>query len=99
MADLEQPLNLIQLARSGGGLPLAVPGRPLEVHAVPAGYAETPPGPLWLLLLSGELIVDLPFGDFRMLRPGDSLTVPAGTPLSYQPVEESVVLRRPGGLA
>lgn len=99
MAEVETPLNLLQLARSGGGRPQAVPGRPLEVHAVPAGYEETPDGPLWLLLLEGELILDLPFGDFRLLKPGDSLTVPAGTPLAYQPVEASVVLRRPGGLA
>lgn len=94
-AAVPDPLNLIALAR-GSGRPALVPGTDLEVVAIDATTPERLTGATWLLLLSGELIVDLPYGDFRRLVAGESLQLPAGLEVSWEPLEASVVLRRSG---
>ena len=49
----------------------------------------------WLVLLEGELILDLPHGDFRILRAGDRLAVPGGTEGTWTPVTPSLLLLGP----
>ncbi|MEZ4605799.1 MAG: hypothetical protein R2880_03680 [Deinococcales bacterium] len=44
---------------------------------------------LWLLVLEGELIIDLPHGDFRILKRFDSLLIPAQQQVLLYPVEDS----------
>lgn len=91
-AAVGEPLDLVALARGSGRA--RVPGSDLEVAALDATTPERLERPTWLLLLAGELIVDLPFGDFRKLAVGESLELPAGLRVSFEPLEPSVVLRR-----
>lgn len=88
----EKPLNLPSLARTGAGAPQAVPGTLFEVSYVEQRSEERLEDDRWLLLLSGELIIDLPHGDFRILEAGDSLRLPRGVVISCQPVQPAVLL-------
>jgi hypothetical protein len=85
------PLNVLQLAK-GSGL-TQIPGTPLMVMFLNESFAETPEQALWLMVVSGELIVDLPFGDFRLLGVGDCVRLSADTAVQYKPLEDTVVLR------
>ena len=93
MSEAATPLNLIGLARSEPGRAVPVPGTGLAVMALIDTTSEALAAPLWLLLLDGDLIVDLPHGDFRHLSVGDSVHLPASG-ISFEPVEPSVILRR-----
>jgi hypothetical protein len=86
-------LNLLDLARSEPGRAVAVPGSELAVMALAQTTPERLAAPVWLLLLEGDLIVDLPHGDFRHLAVGDSVLLPAA-PISFEPLTPSIVLRR-----
>ena len=90
-----QPLNLLGLAR-GNPSGSSVPGTALEVLYLSAASREELSAPWWLLVLEGELILDLPHGDFRVLKTGDSLHLSAGLRLDWQPLEAAVVLRQRG---
>lgn len=91
----ERALNLISLARTGAGAAQAVPGTSFEVSLVEERTDLQLNEERWLLLLSGELIIDLPHGDFRILQAGDSLRLPDGLDLACQPVQPSTVLWAP----
>ncbi|ADI15487.1 hypothetical protein [Truepera radiovictrix] len=96
-ASAGSPLNLLHLAKGDPGAPQTVPGTALQVQAL----AEPTPldaAPMWLALLAGELIVDLPHGDFRLLKVGECLTLhtPSAT---LTPLDTAVVLRCPLGAA
>ena len=75
------------------GEPQAVPGTGLEVLALREAVGVRLERPVWLLALSGELIIDLPHGDFRVLKPGDSVRLSAGLAVTLTPLEETVLLR------
>jgi hypothetical protein len=92
VTEAAKPLNLLDLARSEPGRAVPVPGTDLRVMALQASTAETLTAPTWLLLITGDLLVDLPFGDFRHLEVGDSVVLPA-EPVRFEPIEPSVVLR------
>ena len=49
---------------------------------------------VWILVLSGNLIIDLPHGDFRTLKQGDSLHLEAPLEVTLTPLEETVFLQR-----
>lgn len=70
------PLNLLHLAKAEPGTPKNALRRDLSVQALTEPLTLTP-ADLWLLLLEGELIVDLPHGDFRVLKVGDSVQLSA----------------------
>ncbi|HEX7004444.1 MAG TPA: hypothetical protein VF168_09695 [Trueperaceae bacterium] len=92
---VEKPLNLPGLARTGAGAPQSVPGTRFEVSLLETRTSSTLAEGRWLLLLAGELIVDLPHGDFRILAEGDALRLPAGLEVACQPVRPSVLLWAP----
>lgn len=90
-----QPLNLVALARSNPKGTM-VPGTNLEVFIVEKVASQPLENALWLLVVQGELIIDLPYGDFRLLKKGDSLHLEKGTQLSFEPLNEVVALRQKG---
>lgn len=95
MNEIAQALNLVTLAKSNpqGS---TVPGTELEVAVIGEKKDLELKGDLWLLVLSGELIIDLPHGDFRILKVGQCLYLEKGLTISYQPLDEVVVLWRGG---
>lgn len=87
-------MNLLSLARTGAGTPEAVPGTDLEVLALEQATVLTLERPVWLACLQGEVILDLPHGDFRVLKAGDSVHLDAGLSLTMNPLDEAVLLQR-----
>lgn len=90
-----RPLNLLALARGAPGRHQAVPGDALEVLAVAESGSHPALSGRWMLLLSGDLLVDLPYGDFRQLGPGDRLALPKDVVPSLKPLAASVLLLGP----
>ncbi len=88
---MPQVLNLINLAKAAGDGSRTVPGTPLKVKMAAKGE-EVLESDLWLLVLAGELIIDLPHGDFRHLKVGDSLKLQADMRVSYTPLSETIIL-------
>lgn len=84
------PLNLLNLAKAEPGLPKSALTRDLSVQALTETITLAPAG-LWLLVLEGELIVDLPHGDFRVLKVGDSVRLEAER-VVLTPLPEAVFL-------
>ena len=91
--NVAQPLNLVALARANpkGS---AVPGTKLEAIIVEQEAMHELPSTIWLMVIQGELIIDLPYGDFRLLKKGDSLHLEKGTKVSFEPLKEVVALRQ-----
>lgn len=92
---MPQTLNLLSLARTSPGEPTVVPGTDLKVRALTKVTQLKLTVPLWLVVLEGDLIIDLPFGDFRNVQQGDSLRLEAGLELTLTPLKETVLLERP----
>lgn len=86
-------LNLSGLASAGDGLPVKVPGTTLSVQRVSERGRFTPQTPQWFLVLEGEVIIDLPHGDFRILKTGDFLRIGKGEPTHLEPISPVVLLR------
>jgi hypothetical protein len=93
MTDIPQPLNVLSLARSSDK-PSSIPNTGLEVLSLVKKQTVTLEKTTWLLVLEGELIIDLPFGDFRVLKVGDSLQLAKGLHVKMEPLEETVILRQ-----
>ena len=87
-----QVVNLIALARSNPE-GISLPGTTLAVSVVAEKAGMTLENDLWVLVLEGELIIDLPYGDFRILKTGESLHLNAGVKISWQPLDEVVMLK------
>lgn len=83
---------VLGLARAAGPAGAALPGRALVAARIdgPVGWRLV--RPRWLLALDAALIVDLPFGDFRVLQRGDALELPADVDLRLQPVGDAVAV-------
>lgn len=84
------PLNLLDLAKAASGDAKSALERELWVQAL-QGPLTLEPATTWLLLLEGELIVDLPHGDFRILKVGDSVRLGAERAV-LRPLQDAVVL-------
>lgn len=93
MSEIAQALNLVTLAKSNPQ-GCTVPGTDLEVAVISEKKDFVLERDLWLLVLSGDLIVDLPHGDFRILKVGECLHLEKDVKVSYQPLEDAVILRR-----
>lgn len=91
--DIPLPLNVLSLARSSDK-PSSIPNTTLELLALRKTQHVTLEQNLWLLVLEGELIIDLPHGDFRVLKVGDSLQLAKGLQVKMEPLEETVILRQ-----
>jgi|GEM_PF-1245029 len=83
-------LNLHHLARSGEG-PVSLPGTELWLSTVATRQALMLEQSCWLTLLAGELIIDLPEGDFRVLKLHDFIVLQPGQ-YGLVPLEACVVL-------
>ena len=88
------PLNLISLAKSGAGEVQAVPQTDFKVQVLGEPQPLVLDSDLWLLILEGDLILDLPHGDFRTLKKGDSLLLKAPLEATLTPLEDTVILQR-----
>jgi hypothetical protein len=84
------PLNLLHLAKTEPGVPKDALIKDFTVQALTAPQTLSGAS-LWLLVLEGELIIDLPHGDFRVLKVGDSLELRAEE-ATLTPLEGAVVL-------
>lgn len=69
-----------------------MPGTTIEVQALSVRVAVPAGAPALLLVHEGQLIVDLPDGQFRVLEAGDSLMLPVGVPVTLQPVAGQAIL-------
>jgi hypothetical protein len=87
-----EPLNLIHLAKADLGALKAVPQTELHVQALHTPTPLEPGAGRWLLVLEGGLIVDLPHGDFRVLKVGDSIRLGGAEQATLTPLETAVVL-------
>jgi hypothetical protein len=84
-------VNLRHLAQSGEGRAVSLPGTELWLVALAARQALPLAGSCWLVLLAGELIIDLPEGDFRILKHHDSIVLAPGH-YGLVPLKPCVVL-------
>ena len=95
MSDsVNDPLNLISLAKSGAGEVQAIPQSDFKVQVLMEPQPLVLENNMWLLVLGGDLIIDLPHGDFRTLKQGDSLRLEAPLEVTLTPLEETVILQR-----
>ncbi len=83
------PLNLLNLAKAEPGRAKSALTEGLSVQALTEPLTLTPVK-LWLVVLEGELIIDLPHGDFRVLKVGDSVELTE--PATLTPLKQSVFL-------
>ena len=84
------PLNLLHLAKAEPGVAKGALAHDLSVQALSEALTLTP-ARVWLLVLEGELIIDLPHGDFRVLNVGDSVQV-EGERVVLTPLPSAVFL-------
>ena len=72
-------LHLGRLARATPGLPLDLPQAAGRLHTLylTAPFEDTPEE-RWYVCLSGQLLIDLPHGDFVHLRSQEACRVAAG---------------------
>jgi hypothetical protein len=85
-------IGVLGLARAAGETGNALPGRPWVAARLEGRVAWRLTQPRWLLALDAAVIVDLPYGDFRVLQRGDALDLPAGIDLVLQPVGSGAAL-------
>lgn len=85
------PLNLLNLAKAEPGVVRSALAHGLSVRALTEPLTLEPVN-LWLLVLGGELIIDLPHGDFRVLKVGDSIWL--ANRVTLTPLQEAVFLFR-----
>lgn len=90
--QIAQVVNLLALAKSNPE-GISLPGTDLAVRVIADKAEMTLDSDLWVLVLEGELIIDLPYGDFRILKVGESLQLNAGLTISWQPLDEVIILR------
>ncbi len=86
------PVSVTGLARAAGEAGAPVPGRPWVAARLERATTWTLERSRWLLALDAAVIVDLPYGDFRVLQRGDALELPAGSAVAVQPVKEAATL-------
>lgn len=91
-AGVGRVLNLPALASSALGEAVAVPGQPFSVQQLLAPAVLYGAVPRWLTVLRGEVIVDLPSGDFRVLRSGDGVAFAPGSQATVRSVASPALL-------
>lgn len=91
-AAVGAPVSVTGLARAAGEAGAPVPGRPWVAARLERATSWSLVRPRWLLAVDAAVIVDLPYGDFRVLQRGDALELPAGLAVALQPVKEAATL-------
>ncbi|MDZ7704867.1 MAG: hypothetical protein U5L04_10330 [Trueperaceae bacterium] len=91
MEAASQVLNLLRLAKTSDPSGTTVPNTDFGIRRMTKPEQRTLARPRWLLVLEGELGIDLPYGDFRILKKGDSVTV-ADITVTLTPLAPTVVL-------
>lgn len=98
-----EPLNLLNLAKTEPGHAKSALEHDLSVQALTEPMTLSPAN-VWVLMLEGSLIVDLPHGDFYTLKVGDSVRLEAER-VTLTPLQDAVFLfaetvaeRKPSGL-
>ncbi len=89
---IAEVLNLKNLAKASGG-EAVIGGTGMQVEQITVKRRLEPSTNLWLLVLEGELIIDLPHGDFRILRKNDSLKLAKDTQATLNPVDTVIFLQ------
>ena len=85
-------VGVLGLARAAGEEGVALPGQAWVAARLERRVGWQLARPRWLLTLDAAAIVDLPFGDFRLLERGDALELPGGVEVWVQPVGDAVSL-------
>lgn len=85
-----EPLNLLNLAKTEPGRAKSALEHDLSVQALTEPLTLSP-AKLWVLVLEGSLIVDLPHGDFYTLKVGDSVRLDAER-VTLTPLQGAVFL-------
>jgi len=79
-------LNLKSLAEATKGSAL-ISGTGMQVERISGKRRLEPTSNLLIVVLEGELIIDLPYGDFRILRKNDSLQLSENIEATLNPVD------------
>lgn len=87
------PLHLPRLAQGMAGQWVQLPGSAARVLGLTGRVEEARPGSL--VCLSGEVVVDLPTGDFVRLRSGETFRVGEGGWQALATAAETVLLHLP----
>jgi hypothetical protein len=90
--DIGPVIGVLGLARAAGEAGTALPGHAWVAARIERRIAWRLARRRWLLALDAAVIVDLPYGDFRVLQRGDALDLPAGVDLALQPVGDAVAV-------
>ncbi len=89
-ATRAEPLNLLNLAKTEPGHAKSALERDLSVQALTEPLTLSP-AKMWLVVLEGTLIIDLPHGDFYTLKVGDSVRLDA-VRATLTPLQDAVFL-------
>lgn len=84
-------LNLLDLAKGEAAKPLPALGVVLEQLSTPSPRQAA--AGHYFLVLEGELIIDLPHGDFRILRANDLLVFEETIDITLTPVDDVTFLQ------
>jgi hypothetical protein len=87
-----RPLHLAGLARSAAGEAIEVPGADLRLQRIDGSHEPELHASVWLVVLDGRVIVDLPHGDFRVLERLDALRLPARLACRLVPVDGAAIV-------
>lgn len=85
-----EPLNLLNLAKTEPGRPKSALEHDLSVQALTEPLTLAP-AKLWMVVLEGDLIIDLPYGDFYTLKVGDSVRLDTER-ATLTPLQDAVFL-------
>ncbi|MFC6591848.1 hypothetical protein ACFP81_07385 [Deinococcus lacus] len=93
MTAAPQALHLPRLAAAQPGHWVGVPGSALAV--ITLRHALAPQAQAgWLTCLSGEVVIDLPGGDWVRLQAGEAYSVPAGWRATAGAAQPTLLLAR-----
>lgn len=91
-ARVGEVVSVLGLARAAGEGGAALPERPWVTARLETQTRWALARPRWLLVLEGDLLIDLPHRDFRVVHRGEALELPGDLALDLQPIGDAAVL-------
>jgi hypothetical protein len=91
-AKVGQVVSVLGLARAAGEGGAAPPGRRWVTARIEGKTHWQLTSRRWLIALEGDLLIDLPHRDFRIVRRGEALELPAELELDLQPIGEAAAI-------